>query len=553
MSVRPRDPVSPSSAAVALRASTATRQTRPAADDAGATTPLDQAATPDLTRQRSFGRKGVFSYVNAPNADLYQRVMRLFYDNKRVLGSRLNESDVKERLLREFAWEADDEHLVAALEALVEWGALDAHHDSTRARSLREWRQKRHNYAITQQGEVCERALQELDSLRERVGALEGSRLQAILEELARIESELALELPNGESLSRSLDRLRSELEALDQGVSDFMAQLANVRASAEAISDESFIVYKSRVVEYLGGFATDFSRTSGRIEEAILRIEAKDVERMISLAAANDEPPVFGKTAQEVGELRRAEKRDSWLALRAWFAAPEGTPAPWRKLAEALGDAIEWVIQTAGRLDAHGRARIDRSAEYRHLAKLASSLDDGSCHALFNAVFALGMPRHFFGIADDPAEAERPTTRWIQAPPAPVETHLYRPGGRTGGGGTGARVVDTSERKRLYTEQCERERQQLTQALAKFPAGTTVTLADLEPLNQQEFAYLLEWLDRALCQRRGRDGVLRADSADGTLQLLLYPPSATTDRALIKTVRGQLDAPNYRLEVRPA
>jgi uncharacterized protein (TIGR02677 family) len=548
VSVRSRDPVPTTSAAVALRASTATNQTLSAEEELI----REDAAPTDLTRQRAFGRKGVFSYINATNADLYQRVMRLFYENKRVLGSRLNESEVKNRLQREFAWEVDDDQLVSALESLVDWGALDAQHDSGRARSLKEWRQKRHNYAITQQGEVCERALQELDGLRERIGALEGSRLQAILEELARIENELALDLPDGESLSRSLDHLRAELEALDQGVTDFMAQLANVRASAEAISDESFIAYKSRVVEYLGGFAAEFGRTSGRIEEAILRIEAQGVERMIALAAANDEPPVFGKTAEEVAEIRRAEKRDSWLALHAWFSAPEGTPAPWRKLAEALGDAIEWVIQTAGRLDSHRRARVDRSAEYRHLAKLASTFDDASCHALFNAVFALGAPRHFFGIAEDPAEAERPTARWVQAPPAPVETHLYRPGGRTGGSGTGARVVDTTERKRLYAEQCKREREQLTRALEKFPAATAVTLADLSELNEYEFAYLLEWLDRALCQRRGADGVLRAHSSDGTLQLLLYPPATSEERAAVRTVRGRLDCPNYRLEVRP-
>jgi uncharacterized protein (TIGR02677 family) len=548
VSVRSRDSVPATSAAVALDASTATNQTLSAEQELV----REDAAPTDLMRQRSFGRKGVFSYINATNGDLYQRVMRLFYENKRVLGSRLNESEVKSRLQREFAWEVDDDQLVSALESLVDWGALDAQHDSGRARSLKEWRQKRHNYAIAQQGEVCERALQELDGLRERVGALEGSRLQAILEELARIENELALDLPDGDSLSRSLDHLRAELEALDQGVTDFMAQLANVRASAEAISDESFIAYKSRVVEYLGGFAAEFGRTSGRIEEAILRIEAQGVERMIALAAANDEPPVFGKTTEEVAEIRRAEKRDSWLALHAWFSAPEGTPAPWRKLAEALGDAIEWVIQTAGRLDSHRRARVDRSAEYRHLAKLASTFDDASCHALFNAVFALAAPRHFFGIAEDPAEAERPTARWVQAPPAPVETHLYRPGGRTGGSGTGARVVDTTERKRLYAEQCKREREQLTRALERFPAGTAVTLADLSELNEYEFAYLLEWLDRALCQRRGADGVLRAHSSDGTLQLLLYPPATSEERAAVRTVRGQLDCPNYRLEVRP-
>ena len=40
----------------------------------------------------------------------------------------------------------------------------------------------------------------------------------------------------------------------------------------------------------------------------------------MLALAAAVDEPPVFGMTVEEVAELRQAEKRDAWRALSAWF-----------------------------------------------------------------------------------------------------------------------------------------------------------------------------------------------------------------------------------------
>ena len=156
------------------------------------------------------------------------------------------------------------------------------------------------------------------------------------------------------------------------------MAQLANVLASTEAVNDESFLVYKDRVIRYLSGFASEFRRCAQRVEDQILRVEELGVEPMLALAASVDEPPVFGKTAEEVAELRRAEKRDAWRALSAWFVSAGLEAAPWRKLTATLGAAIDWVVASATRLDARRAQRIDRSAEYRHLAALALRADVG-------------------------------------------------------------------------------------------------------------------------------------------------------------------------------
>jgi uncharacterized protein DUF2397 len=159
----------------------------------------------------------------------------------------------------------------------------------------------------------------------------------------------------------------------------------------------------------------------------------------------------------------------------------------------------------------------------------------------------------HFYGIDDDPQRAEQPTQPWAEAAPAPVETYLYRPGGRSGGAGTAARISDTSERKRRFAEQCRRERAELEQALARFPAGEAVALSELRRLDRSQFAHLLAWLERALSVPAGADGITRAHSADGTLELELHPPGVRGERALVASAEGKLDCPNYRPEVRPA
>ena len=500
-------------------------------------------------RERSFDQKAVIRYALSENAEVHQRVMRLLYENKRVLGARLTEDVVAERLWAAYGFELNADSVMRSLDALVGWGAIDRQHDAGHARSLEEFKRRRFNYAITQAGELAERFLEDLDNLRERIGALKGSRLQAILAELGSIVSELESGQPEPQRLRTALDNLRGELEALDQGASDFMAQLASVLASSEAINDESFLAYKDRVIGYLTGFASQFRRSAQRIEDQIARVEELGVEPMLALAASVDEPPVFGKTPEEVAELRRAEKRDAWRALSAWFVASSGDSAPWRKLSDTLGAAIDWVVSTAARLDARRAQRIDRSAEYRQLAKLALRLELDESHRIFAAVFGLGAPRHVYGIDDDPQRAELPQTGWPDGPPAPIEASLYRAGGRAGGSGWTASVIDTSHRAAAFAAQCANEQEELDRALDRFRGAGPVTLSALGTLDAAEFHHLLAWLDRALVARSGEGGVVRALSADGLHALVLHPPFDPAARARIATPHGVFEGPDYALE----
>jgi uncharacterized protein (TIGR02677 family) len=315
-------------------------------------------------------------------------------------------------------------------------------------------------------------------------------------------------------------------------------------------VNDESFLAYKDRVITYLTGFASEFRRAAQRIEDQILRVQELGVEPMLALAASVDEPPVFGKTAEEVAELRRADKRDAWLALCAWFVASGGDSAPWLKLTDTLGAAIDWVVQTAARLDARRAQRIDRSAEYRHLARLALRLGVDSSHEIFNAVFGLGAPRHFYGIQDDPQQAEQPQVAWASGREAPIEASLFRAGGRTGGAGLSARLIDTADRSATFAAECAREQAELEQALARFRSRGRVRLSTLAELGRSEFGHLLAWLDRVLVAPAGADGVIRALSSDGLYELALHPPADAGARARVVTPEGVFESPDYALEV---
>jgi Protein of unknown function (DUF2397) len=95
-----------------------------------------------VPRSRRYDRKDVARYENA---DVYQRILRRFYENKRVLGPRLTEDVIAARLWSDFGVEIDNDLLVRSLDQLVAWGAIDRQHDAGRAHNLDEFKRRRHN------------------------------------------------------------------------------------------------------------------------------------------------------------------------------------------------------------------------------------------------------------------------------------------------------------------------------------------------------------------------------------------------------------------------
>lgn len=220
------------------------------------------------------------------------------------------------------------------------------------------------------------------------------------------------------------------------------------------------------------------------------------------------------------------------------------------RKLDRALGDAIEWIIQSAQRLIDRRTRRVDRAAEYRDLALLFDRAETTSdCHALYAAVFGLYQLRHF-SVAEVDPELSPSTMSWWQAPPAPVEATLYRPGSRPPGAGRSSELPDHTMARQALAVRRARERTELRRAQRRFAGAGSLRLDQLGRLDELEFRHLLRWLGRALDAAADEAGTRRAESQDGLVRLELRPPTDADHLVEIPTPEGTLAAPNYEIEV---
>lgn len=497
------------------------------------------------------GRVRVVSYANVANAHLYRALMQLFFANRQEYGQPLSPPQVAERLRHRFGMTRDVVALVADLDALVEWGALESQHDPTRAKRASELVRKQFIYDITAEGELTERYLEQLDGLVAQAGSLQGTRLPAILGELGRLADELGKPDPDPSALQASLTNLVAALEELRRGASDFMRDLNAVMHSSDALDEDAFRTYKSRVLEYLEGFRLDLENFSAAITDAIDAVEAHGVDRMVELIASIEEAPTYNVSAEETRRRAAAARAAAWKGVRNWFVGSFDHPPPFAMLDAKLLEAIGWILRAVQRLKERRSHRIDRSVEYRRLARVFHDASDEECHAIYAAAFGLFAPRHFGGLEEDP-ELTPPQCSFWEAPVPLIEAHLRNPSRRPPGPGRGAQVADNSMAQEMMRQRRERERAELAEALRRFSANGPVRLRDVGRLNETEFSHLLGWLGRALETSAGADGRLTAESTDGLAIVALKPPADPRPTVTLNTPRGQFHTPDYTLEVEP-
>src|SRR5579875_229001 len=406
-------------------------------------TPLGEADA-DGAIPRPGGRQRAFAYLDAENAHRYRQLMGVLLANKLRFGLRLSPAQMAARLWERFSVRYESpEVLERDLSALCEWGAVDRHQDTSRASSTQEFKRRRYTYDLTSAGEIAERAALAVDRLAERIGALERSQLPELLDALIALAIECERHEPRPAKLVARFGEIGAMLERLRADTSDFMRELGTVMADERAVEQEAFERYKRRVIDHLQGFRSELRRLDAQFAEAIGRVEAAGPARIFALAASSDEPPVWGLSDEEVAARRAERFAAEWAGVRRWFFGGAGEPPPWQELDRALGDAIEWIVQSAQRLIDRRARRVDRAAEYRALACLfARAPTSADCHALFAACFGLYRPRPFSVPEADP-ELTAPTCSWWQGAPAPVQASLYRPGSRAPGAGRTGELPD--------------------------------------------------------------------------------------------------------------
>ncbi|MET7665681.1 TIGR02677 family protein [Streptomyces sp. NPDC005356] len=492
-------------------------------------------------------RLRLFHFAAAEKRGDYLWLLRAFDRGRANYQVLLHASDAA-GLLRALA----DEHPGAAavgevqplLDALAEWKVLDRSYDGTRAANLTEYRNRHYVYQFTQAGYRAYRAVEDVLGATLEDAQLSRLVFPDLLADLTALAEANAA--GDAEEVYRKLGRLDSQLNEMAQRAARFYLMLGDL-ARTNDTRPEVFLAHKDALLSHMREFTAELGRYAPLLAEAVEKVAVGGVERMVEQAAEADER-LFRSPA-----ARLEDWRQRWNGIVHWFGGREYGRDTGRehseaeRLQDATVTAIRSVLALLRRVTEARRGGVSRESELRHLAQwFTSAASDDDAHALFQAVFGLGAPRHVAVPYSDP-ELIPGRTSWWESEPVELARTLVQSGRTPALRGPGRVERNDAERARLRATQLrdQAERRGAAVSLARDGAHGRV-------LDEAETSALLSLLDVALAARVPvTKGVTAASGAAHGVRLTLVPTTSPGESfSTVRTVRGDLHLDGLRLEV---
>ncbi|MGI8867825.1 MAG: TIGR02677 family protein [Mycobacteriales bacterium] len=483
-------------------------------------------------------RLRLFSFATAQNRLDYLLVLRALDRARASYQARIHATDVVRHIDAVARLQARPtvEDVQALLEALHGWQILDRGFDGTRAASIAEYRNRHYVYQFTQAGYRAYRAVEDVLGARLEDASLSRLIFADVLADLHSLAD--ANRAGDAETVLRRLTRLDQTLSDMRERADRFYLMLTDLSSTNET-RPEVFLAHKDALLAHMREFAGELDRYTPKLADAIERVEATGVDRLVTHAASADDR-VFG-TPQTRGEEWQAR----WSGLVRWFRPADGGESEADRLQAGTISAIAGVLSLLRRITESRRGGISRESQLRHLAAwFTNAPTDRSAHALFDVAFGLGQPRHVSVVHPDPELI--PTRRsWWDAPAVELSRTLLETGRTAAPGAPGRIERNDAGRRRLRADQLATQSQRTAAATALAVDG----VAGRE-LDEAETRLLLQLLDLALSARVAVSSHLPLSGSAGAsygVRLTLRPqPTSTT----VETVRGRIHLDRLALAV---
>ncbi|WP_439663769.1 TIGR02677 family protein [Lentzea sp. HUAS TT2] len=453
----------------------------------------------------------LFRFTTTDQAELHIAVLRVFGVANECLQTVLTADDVQQRL-RQVGWseQVTDDDLQASLNALRQWGLLDAS-------QLR--------YGLTQFGEAAYAGIQHAAHTLTSNGALQTAVLDAIAAHLDELGKPL-----DDRAAFTTLMQLEAHLEAFKAGTTRFNADLQRLLRDEDA-DLATFQDVKRTTITYLRDFIADLDARKHRIRESIAAIDQADLHER----ARNGAGLVHDHWLQQ--------RKEQWSSLKSWF---HDNPPRVEELQDVSRKAIVQLLRVLDRISEQRKKPTNTAADFRALAHwFARTETEDEAHELFNAAFGLWPARHAH-LAHADGELMPSAEAWHNTPPVPVSPQLRATGKQEHIGSTG-KVRNVDEVRRNRREQAQREREELEYAWSQIQTDGAIRISTLTNLDHDTFHRLIDLVGRALGSDPDSTGTRTAGTSDGRMQINLRNARGW---ATMTTQKGTLSGPDYVIDV---
>lgn len=482
-------------------------------------------------------RLRLFSFAVADKRSEYLWVLRAFdvARSSYLVLLRANQLTESIRDLSDGSFTPSDVEVGVLLDQLHRWGVLERSYDGSRAATLADYRNRHYVYQFAPAGYDAFRAVEQVLRAEQVHGGLARSVLPGLLADLQALT--MANTAGDGRTAHRLLTSLDRSLTDMAERAAQFYLALADLLRTTEA-TPEVFLAHKDALLTHMRDFTSDLTRFGSKLADEIAAVEASGLEDLLDRAAQHDDRPLLGHAE------RVADWRARWEGLGRWFVPSATGPTEAERMRDATMGAISTVLALLRRVTESRRSGVSRDSQLRHLAGWFAVCDrPETAHALFDAAFGLGRPRHISLMHDDP-EVISTDRSWWDAPPVEISRTLAETGRPPTAGAPGRIPRQAAAARRLRDEH---------RAIAARRAAAAETLVadglDDRVLDAEQTDLLLRLLDSALATGARVSGATRSWSgSEGKVVLTVTPCDEST---AVRTVRGTLHLAGRRVSIR--
>ena len=479
------------------------------------------------------------AYLTAENAARYRAVLHFCYQCHEHMQSYVYPEEILRHLKEtDFFQTYTAEQLDQDLGQLVDWHNLTQHQETTRARSIADFKRKKFRYQCTPYTVEIERMVERLRSIGDSFGgSLESTQFDRLLGQMEAF-------LERGENLSdeelhQTWEDLMHYFRTLVENASDYLAHLRSAKVE-ERMQTSAFLAYKDMCTKYLRSFVLGLQKMALRATELIERAEKQDglLDRLFDRLSRRQE---FLHLMDEHHERASFERdiRADWDALRVWFLGTDYRQSELHVLEDETIETIRRITRFAQRIAEEHQMQRSRKQDYLYLAERFLACEDKrEADGLASVVFGVSGVRHFFAPAD--ADHENIHRHVEDVPPAEIE--LSR---RVRGGGVRRhrsvireRGMEKAQALREYREK-QRKMQEMLDSLM---VDGSIDFGHLPKITAPLRRNLLTWVDRCL----SKEDRTVALSSGRRMHLVWEPGNA--ERVCVHADDGDFWMPAMRL-----
>ena len=437
-------------------------------------------------------------YLSTDNTWRYRSIMRVMYKQYDKMKYWLFKEDIFTELKRyeEFS-EYTLDQLKLDLDQLTIWKNIIAIADTTKVKTVEEFKNRAFRYQLSVYSIEIERMLIGIEHMRiENTSTLEHALVERFYDLLLQYEEMNAYEDKKVYEWWRMLNNAFKEL---NQSYRDYIGKFYSPKTE-ELMKATAFLVFKEAFIGYLRDFIKGIQVSTRAIKEVFEQLSDAQIETILQKVLAYEKSIVnmeLDIDDEEYLEINRGRL----MSMEEWFVAKNGKECLVERLIESTNEIIRKITRFAAQIADKRNSNVNRKDEYMKIAELFEKCEEiDEAHRLAAVVF--GSPGTMHIKCNEERETDSMNSSIYEEAPTEVVTkprvRTYREKAVKNP------IVDKSELKAQKKEEVLKRRREEEQRVERFILKGEIDFGQLPLLETHDRQLLLRWLTKG---RSGKGG----------------------------------------------